>query len=331
MQKIDRTGFAVILALLFAPACAMESADSGSPQSEARVDAPLTVSTTDSDDDSEYAITPFGRAHRSCVHDVGEGASIERDGSFVSRGARHAAPPPCGHALKGGRNQARQNSSSTVPTISGWLWDYNATATGMTNNWFTEATGSWLVPQAPASYTSQTLFYFNGFEPASGNAIIQPVLQYGGSAAGGGNYWSTAVWYIDQFGNVYHSTLTSVSVGVTLTGYLTSSGCASNGLCNWTVQMKHNGTVQNSMLWAATEKFDWFFPAVAEFYGFTSCNQNPNQASAMYFSYSVFGAGSSYNGRQAVYPSLSAYLDYSATPWCNWRSGGGINNVDFAF
>lgn len=57
---------------------------------------------------------------------------------------------------------------------------------------------TWKVPAAPTTNHQQTIFLFNSIEPASGNAILQPVLQYGPSAAGGGSYWAVASWYVYQ-------------------------------------------------------------------------------------------------------------------------------------
>jgi hypothetical protein len=61
---------------------------------------------------------------------------------------------------------------------------------------------------------------FNSIEPASGNAILQPVLQYGPSAAGGGGYWAIASWYLVG-GQTYHTSPIQVSVGKSLDGIIT--------------------------------------------------------------------------------------------------------------
>ena len=76
------------------------------------------------------------------------------------------------------------------------------------------------MPAVPAADHGQTVFLFNSIEPASGNAILQPVLQYGGSAAGGGAYWAVASWYLvgDQ---TYYTTPIQVSVGDSLNGVIT--------------------------------------------------------------------------------------------------------------
>jgi len=57
----------------------------------------------------------------------------------------------------------------------------------------------------------QTLFIYNAAQPADKSSALMPVLQYGPSAAGGGNYWGVATWYITpKF--VYHTCLTPVEI-----------------------------------------------------------------------------------------------------------------------
>ena len=57
--------------------------------------------------------------------------------------------------------------------------------------------------------------------------IYQPVLQWGPSAAGGGQKWSVASWYADgQDGHSFYSTLVDVAVGQDLTGVMTLTASA---------------------------------------------------------------------------------------------------------
>ena len=86
---------------------------------------------------------------------------------------------------------------------------------------------TWTVPPAPHTYHGQTIFLFNSIEPASGNAILQPVLQYGPSAAGGGRYWAVASWYLVG-GQVFHTTPIRVRVGRTLRGVIVLTGHSGN-------------------------------------------------------------------------------------------------------
>lgn len=76
---------------------------------------------------------------------------------------------------------------------------------------------TWTVPPSPTTDSGQTIFLFNAIEPSGYPAIIQPVLQWGESGAGGGSYWSIASWYLvgeEKLG--FASDLTEVSVGDSL-------------------------------------------------------------------------------------------------------------------
>jgi hypothetical protein len=61
-------------------------------------------------------------------------------------------------------------------------------------NYFTT---TWVVPPAPSSDDGQTVYLFNGLQPSTGTTwILQPVLQWGPSAEGGGAYWAIGNWYV---------------------------------------------------------------------------------------------------------------------------------------
>jgi hypothetical protein len=80
------------------------------------------------------------------------------------------------------------------------------------------------VPAVPASDVGQTIFLFNAIEPGTFNAIVQPVLQYGPSAAGGGSFWAVASWYISSSNEVFFTTPISVEVDQELTGVISLTG-----------------------------------------------------------------------------------------------------------
>jgi hypothetical protein len=84
----------------------------------------------------------------------------------------------------------------------------------------------WSIPTSPSG--DGTVFLFNGLCPPSLEAIVQPVLQWGKSAAGGGRYWAVASWYVwlDQSGEIkdIHSELMDVREGENLAGIITKSG-----------------------------------------------------------------------------------------------------------
>jgi len=90
--------------------------------------------------------------------------------------------------------------------------------------------GQWTVPVAP-SEDEQTLFTFTGLQnidwvppqpdPTGPFDIIQPVLQYGASSAGGGDYWTVASWYVTLGTDVVYSDLVQVSPGDVIFGNMT--------------------------------------------------------------------------------------------------------------
>ena len=108
-----------------------------------------------------------------------------------------------------------------IDAKSGWVAYAGWTNTG--GSPISSFTTTWSVPATPATDNGQTVFLFNSIEPASFNAILQPVLQYGPSAAGGGSYWTVASWYVAG-SQAYYSPLVSVSVGDVLDGVITLTG-----------------------------------------------------------------------------------------------------------
>ncbi len=88
----------------------------------------------------------------------------------------------------------------------------------------------WLVPNPPVSQDDQLLYLFNGLENAANDVILQPVLQWGSSPIGGGNYWAIANWYVGAPGSglAFHSPLVQVNAGVQLHGVMTLTGQVGN-------------------------------------------------------------------------------------------------------
>lgn len=111
---------------------------------------------------------------------------------------------------------------------------------------------TWTVPPAPTTNEQQTIFLFNSLVPAGSGEIIQPVLQWGPSAAGGGPYWTVASWYIIG-SQVYHTSLVKVSVGQVLNGLITLTG----GSYNYVSQFEQisgtslSATSPNQLVWAS--------------------------------------------------------------------------------
>jgi hypothetical protein len=119
-------------------------------------------------------------------------------------------------------------AAAQVPVLgSGWIaYAYWNNGTGAPLSAFRT---TWQVPPAPATQSNQTIFLFNGIQNYGNNyGILQPVLQWGPSAAGGGAFWSVASWYVTSSGPAFHTPLIPVNAGDQLVGVMTLTGQAGN-------------------------------------------------------------------------------------------------------
>jgi hypothetical protein len=101
-----------------------------------------------------------------------------------------------------------------IPYDSGWIaFGYWSRPSGDS---ITVDSTTWVVPSAPASQDGQTVFLWNGIEGSI--YLLQPVLQWGQSAAGGGNTWNAGCWFVHIHVQGVSSSLAPVSSGDTLVG-----------------------------------------------------------------------------------------------------------------
>lgn len=176
-----------------------------------------------------FVLTPGGYRHRSLVHHVPQGHKVRRrkqELQIVHRSsqrivARHSIAP-------------KNEVNAIIPGLgSGWVTSVSwLNPTGDTISQFAT---TWTVPPAPSTGDQgQTIFLFNGLQNPTASNLLQPVLQWGASQAGGGAYWSISNWYIDDSGHVTHSDFLQVPSGQVLTG-IVALGQESGGLCTYTV------------------------------------------------------------------------------------------------
>ena len=131
---------------------------------------------------------------------------------------------------------------------------------------------TWRVPEAPATRGRQTLFLFNGLQNSGANyGILQPVLQWGASAAGGGNYWSVASWYVTSRGQAFHTPLLRVEPGDTLVGDMTLVGQA-RGKLSYSCELR--GLPRTRLLLENVTELSWSTESL-EAYGVTRCSDYP--------------------------------------------------------
>jgi hypothetical protein len=149
------------------------------------------------------------------------------------------------------------------------------------------------VPADPAVKGSQSDFFFSSLEPSSGASILQPVLQWGTSAAGGGQGYFIASWYVAKNHQPYVNAATPVGNGDVIYGQLEGNSCASNGSsCHWTVVATDltTGSVPVQRIdVTAGDIFNQVQGGVFESYGATSCAMFPASHTAAFSSIQVWG------------------------------------------
>jgi hypothetical protein len=162
-----------------------------------------------------YAITPGGIRPKSMIHTVGPGQIVKRtDGIFkrfdLYKNEFFDLPPV-------------DVAPPQLPALgSGWITF--AAYTESRTNVITSMTTRWTVPPAPGRQKTQLIYIFNGLQDSPVTHILQPVLQWGISPDGGGQYWAVASWFVDSSGNAFKSTLVRVNEGDVLTGTMRMTG-----------------------------------------------------------------------------------------------------------
>ena len=135
-------------------------------------------------------------------------------------------------------------------------------------------TTTWIVPRAPTTQSGQTIFLFNGIQNST--MIYQPVLQWGSSGAGGGNYWAVASWYVDgQGGLAFYSHLTQVNPGDVLIGVMTLTGQSltpTGSLFSYNCQFQ--GIANSGYPIQNVQELTWAVETL-EAYGITKCSDYP--------------------------------------------------------
>jgi hypothetical protein len=166
---------------------------------------------------AEYVQIPGGYTHQSCVHSIPKGGIVnansdvlDADGHFVEHVPECAYPPI--HHPRGHGAPARDPNRGVEPSLSGWVSGTQQFLPAGATTW-NGYTSTMTVPPNPSRVAGQTLFYFGGLTPANGDQIIQPVLQWGPSDPGGGDFWSIASWNVHFGGNAFVSPHVTVHPG----------------------------------------------------------------------------------------------------------------------
>ncbi len=188
----------------------------------------VVVNTAQSSTQVDMVITPGGLRSSSVVHKIEAGTVLDGStGSIRNLDAGRnlladfgAIPPrPEGTPLM----PLNVSHPARPAPAFGTGWITYASWTNSTGSPVSSFSTQWIVPPPPIAEDGQVIFLFNGIQNST--MIYQPVLQWGVSAAGGGNYWAVACWYADgQGGQVFYSDLVRVNTDDLLTGIMTLTG-----------------------------------------------------------------------------------------------------------
>jgi hypothetical protein len=250
----------------------------------------LVVASASHAQGKRLAFQPFNAHHRihpDCLHGVPSGSHIDNLGK--KRGLNIQKPdgtvefiPPCKHGFLPERKSL----------IDGSGWQVYAYYNG--SDKLNTYTGDWVVPPPPSQVSTQILYTFTGlqnsFSDADGDVdidIIQPVLQFGTTPAGGGNYWALASWYVSQDGAAIFSQVLQVNSGDSLTGIMQEST-----LGHWFISSNDTtsgGSTYISVSKPNTKFEPWAFVTL-EVYQVTDCSQYPTGATIPYTNLMIMSA-----------------------------------------
>jgi hypothetical protein len=257
---------------------------------------------------SGYVSTPMGWRLTSQGHAIPAGHSLtlssghmwERDaaGNLVRDLGAYSSGSGDGSFIPVNPQGGRPGGGATPYLGGGWiaytLWDRP------TGHAIIADTTKWVVPPPPASWDSQTVYLFNGIQDSTSvdkSWLLQGVLQYGYSHAGGGKYWAVACWNVSE--STYAFTYAdSVGVGDTITAVVDSAASL------WGPGYAYYCLVQDSK-WKPP-RYDalllynsnnepwpeyWQAVEVLEAGGLTKCSDLPNTDSTAFTSIGIYAHG----------------------------------------
>jgi hypothetical protein len=269
---------------------------------------------------TDYVHVPGGIVlHKSCVHEIPDGAEVDADERVTLRGVQVAKHARCNYkAYRSGGPLAGSGAAGRAgpqpPSTGGWVetsWANSTQAmfTHMDSGYFT-------VPPNPSSNHGQLLYFFPSLE--NNDSIVQPVLQWGDSPApGDGQMWKFTNWRVTCTGVAPNrvctsafGTLKSATAGDILYGSMDITAKSASSQ-TWTVSATNNTTITtatNTFTFATTGNFNSAQAGVLEAYNVADCHDFPNYLSgSTYFSFPTLKQGNSYTDRTSVSPTWTTY------------------------
>lgn len=166
----------------------------------------------------ELANTPFGLALKSNVHYINKSQYLNVNNDCIEVNSKS------GNIIQYFNNKIKEKTKGDY-TDTGWINGYITYAYGQlmdyTNQYPSYFSTNWTVPSPPLIASDQLIYLFIGLETIKYGIghIVQPVLQWGISPAGGGKYWSICNWYVNN-NQFFYDSLIAVNPGDNLEGVI---------------------------------------------------------------------------------------------------------------
>ena len=204
------------------------------------VDTDVCISRNDSvqlNSGKEVVYTPFGPTNKYNVHyvDGNHRLNFERNRiKLVNKVTGEVSQEFNSVNYKstykiGKREQSKLPFRSILREIepdNGWItYAYGESVYGLSSP-YSYYSASWKVPSPPIKYSNQLVYLFIAMDGVSFNEnsavahIIQSVLQWGESPAGGGKYWAICNWHVTNQNQFFFDSLIKVNPGTTLQGII---------------------------------------------------------------------------------------------------------------
>ncbi len=235
------------------------------------------------EDAHDLIITPGGLRPRSRVHVLEPGQHVDTTSGRIRiiddatgevvKDLGESEPTEAEEGLAGG---AIEGLKASIPALAdvGWIENSQWRNGGVDPIIYFSTT--WVVPPEPASQDNQTVYLFNAVQPDNAAHIIQPVLQWGSSNAGGGNYWSISNWYADgQFGASTAKSPTKVNPGDVLIGIITCTAktVTASGT-TYTYQSSFVGHPEVDLVYTTSELMTWAYETLEAYGPYDSTTKN---------------------------------------------------------
>jgi len=275
---------------------------------DSRAPKPTTTTSATTTPTDDMVLTPAGLMPRSQTHFIQPGTELRVFNGHIQQiesasgkmlndfGAVSVTTDPI-------HSNLQTDAFNVEPAaVNGWA-AYTYWSNPTTTKPITYFATSWTVPAVPSTQGAQTIFLFNGMQDgeAASSYIIQPVLQWGSSAAGGGKYWAITNWFVSSK-QTFYGTLETVTAGTKLQGVMQETGTTGS---NYNYTSSFTGYPAAANITVSNEPEAYWAAETLEVYSVKKAAQYPNQTSMPFSSIDI--------------------LEGTTNPTITWTAASGVS------